>query len=112
MEKIARYESAILDALKTYQSRFRLSSQDLKSELIVDDDNHHYQFLWTGWKNDHHIFKVAFHIDIVDDKVWIQQDNTEEGIANLLVERGILKSEIVLGYFPLAHRQLTEFAVN
>jgi hypothetical protein len=34
----------------------------------------------------------------------------EPGIANLLVEKDIPKSDIVLAYFPPAHRKLTEFA--
>ncbi len=73
---------------------------------------HHYQFLWMGWKGDEQIFNVPIHIEIKDGKIWIQKDNTEDGIANYIVEKGIPKSEIVLAYFSPAHRELTEFAVG
>jgi len=33
------------------------------------------------------IFRL--HIDIIDQKIWIQQDGTETGIANELVNLGI-----------------------
>ena len=80
--------------------------------FVSDDKNHHYQFLWLGWKGDKQIFNVAFHIDILNDKIWIQRDNTETGIANLLTEKGIPQKEIVLAYYPPAHRELTDFAVS
>ncbi|MDX2245769.1 MAG: XisI protein [Bacteroidia bacterium] len=111
MEKIAIFHKIILETLMEYQSQFRQTSQDIQSEIIVDDKAYHYQFLWTGWRGNQHIFSVVFHVDIIKEKIWIQQDNSEVGLANLLVEKGIRKDEIVLGYFPKAHRQYTDFAV-
>lgn len=110
MDKLKQYQQAVTEVLADYQSQFRKTSQNIQSQIIADDKNCHYQFLWTGWKEERHIFNVAFHIDIAGGKIWIQQDNTETGIANLLVEKGIPKSDIVLAYFPPAHRKLTEFA--
>ena len=111
MDKITSYNSKIIDVLNEYNSQFRLSSQDIKNEVIIDEKRHHYQFLWTGWNGDNHIFAVIFHIDIINDKIWIQQDNSEIGFATLLVEKGVPKQDIVLAYYPVAHRKLTEYAV-
>ncbi|MHC5829213.1 MAG: element excision factor XisI family protein [Nostoc sp.] len=47
-----------------------------------------------------------------DDKVWIQNDNTEVGIANELVDRGIPKKDIVLGYKAPYLRGFTDYAVS
>lgn len=112
MDTLNHYQQIIIEVLHEYQSQFRKTSKDLKNEIVMDKENHHYQFLWTGWERDYHVFSVAFHIDIIDDKIWIQQDNTEIGIADLLVEKGISPSAIVLAYFAPAHRKLTEFAVE
>ncbi len=112
MEKIKKYEKAINEVLLDYQKRFHVTSQNITNYIVSDDKNHHYQFLWLGWKGDKQIFNVAFHIDILNDKIWIQRDNTETGIANLLTEKGIPQKEIVLAYYPPAHRELTDFAVN
>ena len=112
MEKIKKYEKAINEVLLDYQKRFHISSQNITNYIVYDDKNHHYQFLWLGWKGDKHIFNVAFHIDILNDKIWIQKDNTETGIANLLTDKGILQKDIVLAYYSPAHRELTDFAVS
>lgn len=51
------------------------------------------------------------HIEIIDGKVWIQRDWTEEVVAGELVEAGIPKIDIVLGFKPPEIRPYTEFAV-
>ena len=112
MERVKKYEKIITSVLTDYQSRFRQTSQNISNHIIADDKNHHYQFLCLGWKGDKQIFNVAFHLDILDGKIWIQRDNTETGIANLLTEKGVPKQDIVLAFYPPAHRELTEFAVG
>ncbi|MEH2378129.1 MAG: element excision factor XisI family protein [Nostoc sp.] len=52
------------------------------------------------------------HIDIINDKIWIQRDGTEYGMANELVNAGIPKNKIILAFQPADIRQYTEFAVN
>ncbi|MGB3652452.1 MAG: element excision factor XisI family protein [Rivularia sp. (in: cyanobacteria)] len=42
----------------------------------------------------------------------MQHDGTEGGVANELVERGISKQDIVLGFHSAFKRQFTEFAVG
>jgi hypothetical protein len=51
------------------------------------------------------------HIDIINGKMWIQRDGTEDGIANELVRAGVPKDRIVLGFRSPAIRKHTEFAV-
>jgi hypothetical protein len=50
------------------------------------------------------------HIDIRNGKVWIQQDGTEDGIAEALVEAGIPRDHIVLAFKPPEIRPYTDFA--
>ena len=42
------------------------------------------------------IYGPVLHLDIIDNKIWIQQDGTEVGIANELVELGVPKQDIIL----------------
>jgi hypothetical protein len=46
------------------------------------------------------------HIDIIDHKLWIQHDRTEEGVAVDLVAAGIPKEQIVLGFEPLNNENI------
>jgi hypothetical protein len=50
------------------------------------------------------------HIEIIDGKVWIQEDGIEHGIATDLERAGIPKSDIVLGFQPPEVRPYTEYA--
>ena len=58
------------------------------------------------------MYGVVLHVDIIDGKIWVQQDGTEAGIANQLVELGVPKQDIVLGFDPPMMRDLTDFAVG
>jgi hypothetical protein len=55
---------------------------------------------------------VVYIWHIRDEKIWIQHDGTEGGIANELVERGVPKQDIVLAFHSPFKRQFTEFAVS
>ncbi|WP_321164240.1 element excision factor XisI family protein [Chlorogloeopsis fritschii] len=48
----------------------------------------------------------------MNDKIWIQRDGIEDGIANELVKAGIPKSQIVLAFQPVDVRKHTAFAVT
>jgi hypothetical protein len=54
----------------------------------------------------------VIHIDIKDDKIWLQQNLTNQLVAEDLVALGIPKDRIVLGFQPPYMRKFTEFAVN
>jgi len=49
-------------------------------------------------------------VDIVNGKLWIRCDNTEDGIATELVAAGVPKGDIVLGFKSEEMRRHTEFA--
>lgn len=46
-----------------------------------------------------------------DGKVWIYEHNTEEGIPDELLAKGLRADEIVIAWQPEYKRELTGFAV-
>lgn len=82
-----------------------------KLQVVFDEERDSYLLLYIGWRNEERIHGCTIHIDILDGKIWIQQDFTEEGIANQLVELGVPKTDIVLGFRLPYVRQFTGFAV-
>lgn len=112
MDKIARLQGAMLKVLERYKVFFQKLEGDVLPYVVADTENNHYQFLWFGWKEGHHVFRVSFHAHIQNNKIYMFQDRTEVGIADWLVEEGIDKQDIVLGYFSPKHREFTDFAVN
>ena len=81
-------------------------------QLLFDTIRHHYQVLHIGWKEQKRVYGVIIHVDIIDDKIWIQRDGTEVGIANELLAVGIPKEKIVLAFKSPFKRQFTDFAIG
>jgi hypothetical protein len=111
MEKISKYENLIIELLNEYASIRKTLTPDVKAQVILDHSNRHYQLLSIGWHHNKFVYTVAFHFDIINEKIWIQQNNTDVLIANELVERGVPKSDIVIGFIPEKARSFEGFAV-
>jgi len=111
MDKLTRYGELIQDILREYASYKPFYGQ-VESEVIVDAVQGHFELMRVGWHGQHRIHGCTVHVDIRDGKIWIQHDGTEEGIANRLVEAGVPKSDIVLGFQTPFQRRCTEFAVG
>jgi hypothetical protein len=84
----------------------------IQAQTIFDTERDHYQLVYVGWRNHRRIYGPVLHLDIMDNKIWIQQDGTEVGIANELVELGVPKQDIILGFDPPNMRQLSDFAIG
>ena len=65
-----------------------------------------------GWNKLQRVRGCVLHIDIKDDKIWIQHDGTEVGVANELIELDVPKHDIVLAFHPPYKRPYTGFASN
>jgi hypothetical protein len=109
MDTLDTYRRIIRDVLSEYV-RVRYANGDISNEAVFDPENDRYLIVSVGWQDIKRVHGCLVHIDVVDGKVWIQRDGTEEGIARELVRRGIPKDHIVLGFHPSDVRPYTEFA--
>ncbi len=111
MDKILKYQEAIITLLHEFSDFWR-SSRGVKNQVSIDKEQHIYQLNIFGWQNGkRYVHLVAFHFEIIDGKVWIHQNNTEAMIADELIEKGIAKEDIVLGFVEPEARQYSGFAV-
>lgn len=111
MDKIKKYEQAILSFLQEYAKEGLANAESIETQLIADAERHHYQLMRIGWLNKEFIHHCIFHFDIKNSKVWIQQNNTELQVADELMKLGVPASDIVLGFQPESVRPHTGFAV-
>lgn len=81
-------------------------------DTIFDDTQNRYQVIAQGWENAKRIHSTLIHIDMKEDRVWLQHDSTDAEIAEELVRLGIPRERIVLGFLPETVRPHTDFAVN
>jgi hypothetical protein len=112
MERVNILKQAIIEVYEEYAAYLRGSNfSTIEYQIVADDIHLHYLLLAVGWEKQKRIFYVIFQADIKGNAIWIQEDNTEEGLATFLKEKGISNKEIVLAYFPEYHRKYTEYAV-
>lgn len=111
MADVNYYRQLIQELLSEY-SNIRANNEAVDAEAIFDVQRDRYQLVHVGWSNKHRVYGCVLHLDIKNGKIWIQHDGTEGGIANELVDRGVPKHDIVLGFHSPFKRQFTEFAVG
>ena len=109
MDKVKKYEKIICDLLNEYGAIKKIPAE-VKSQVIIDKENHHYQLLSMGWHKTGFTFQTVFHFDVIDNKIWIQQNNTDVMIADELIRKGVNKEDIVLGFIAPSMRRYSGFA--
>jgi hypothetical protein len=111
MDTLTRYRNAIKQVILEH-AQHESALKDIRTEVIFDETNDHYALVESGWHDMMRIEGQVIHIDIIDGKIWIQFDGTQNGVARELEAMGISKQEIVLGFHSPAKRPYTEYAVG
>jgi len=110
MEKLD-YRELVKKIIQAHASEQSESGTN-QAHIVFDEERDRYLLLYVGWRDEERVHGCPIHIDIQDGKIWIQRDFTEEGLANQLVELGVPKTDIILGFRSPYVRQFTEFAVR
>ncbi|MDJ0797422.1 MAG: XisI protein [Calothrix sp. MO_167.B12] len=103
----ANYRSVVEQVLKDYAD-FLGNDEMVQVEHIFDRERDRYLLVETGWNDGDRIYGTLLHIDIIGDRLWVQQDRTEEGVVGELLDAGINQDCIVLGFQPLEKPQKKE----
>lgn len=111
MDKVDHYRQIVQTVLLAH-SQIKPAYGDIEMGILFDHKRDRYQVLRAGWLQKKRVYGVLIHIDIKSEKIWIQYDGTEIGVANELTEQGIPKTDIVLAYHSPFIRQYDGFAVS
>lgn len=88
MDSLDNYREAVLSVLRPWEQRPGPQST-LRFEAVLDRPRDRYLVVVVGWEGHHHVHSTLVHIDIIDGKLWIQHDQTEDGVAPALVAAGV-----------------------
>ena len=110
MDQLTQYRQIIRSALQPYVA-LSYANVKVRNLAAFDTQNDQYVIISEGWNHQQHLHGCLIHIEIVDSKVWIQVDGTEDGIAETLISAGIPKTDIVLGFHEPEIRLYTGFAI-
>ena len=113
MDKLNQYRLIIRTIISDI-AEMTPSDANSETQIVMDDERGHYVLFSIGWQDIVREYLPFVHIDLKSDgKIWIQHDGTDLKIALLLVEKGVLKKDIVLAFQSIKRRKLLpDFAVS
>ena len=92
MAHVDNYRQIICQFLEDF------AKDDPEAQLLFDLERDRYLVMHVGWRKDYRIYGCAIQLDLIDDKVWIQNNSTEVFIDRELIKRGMDAKDIVLGF--------------
>ena len=98
--------AAIRKVLADYHRLNLRADSELESVLICDEESDNYLLLLMGWDGSVRVKTVQIHVRLKDDRLWIEEDWTEDGVVMDLIAAGVEKGAIVLGFLPLEGREV------
>ena len=111
MDKVNQYREAIKKILNTYKELMNHQPHpEIESVFVFDEQNDNYAWLKFGWTKNGRLATTAVFVRLREGKFYIEEDWTEEGIANELLAAAVPREDIVLAFQPPSMRQYTEFA--
>src|SRR5262245_60761895 len=110
MDTLDKYRD-LIERIITEYARIPYAYGDIQRMAVFDRASDHYLLMIAGWENERRVHGCIIHVDIINGKFWVQRDGTEYGVARELVDAGVPKDRIVLGFRPPEVRPYTEFAV-
>jgi XisI protein len=111
MDKLTTYRSLVKQVLSKYTALVnRQPTPGVETICIFDEERGHYLLVTVGWSQGRRVRNTTLYVRLHDEKFWIEEDWTEEGIAMDFVRAGVPKEDIVLAFQPPEVRSHTEFA--
>ena len=110
MDKLKKYREVVENIL-TEHAAIPYAYGEIERRTLFDQAKDSYLLYIVGWDNDGRVHGIITHLDIINCKIWIQRDGTEDGIADDLESAGVLKSDIVLAWHEPELRKYTDYAV-
>ena len=93
-------------------ANIQFSDPNIVNEAVYDTERDRYLIVTAGWEGaSKRIYFNYVHLDIINGKVWIQRDGTEDGVGYALEAAGIPKEDIVPAFHPENVRIHTGYAV-
>jgi XisI protein len=99
-----RYRNVILEVLGEIVERLQnftseeSSKRSIRTVSVFDEAHNQYQILEMGWnESGHRVFQPIIHLELLDGKIWIQENVTDVDLVKELLEWEVETSDIVLG---------------
>ena len=103
MDKLNHYRELVKKVLIDYNTPRIAPPNYIPDQLIFDEVRNHYQILANSWRGRQRIYFIIFHLDIINEKIWLQENATDHDIVEDLLNLGVPNTDIVLGFCQKKH---------
>lgn len=83
----------------------------MTAKAVFDETADVYLVVVKGWQDVKRLHGCLVQMEIKGDKIWIQLDGTERGVATDLLAAGVPRECIVLGFKSPQGRRITRVAI-
>lgn len=119
MDRVEQYRNLIEKLLTDYRDwatnatsqQIDTNNTTIEDITLFDRTGDRYLWLQLGWHGKQRIDNIMLCVRIINQKIWIEVDRTETGLATDLLAAGLTPAEIVLAFYSHQKRTLTEFAI-
>ena len=113
MGKLIFHREAVKKVLEKHKEIVSRAAQtEIENLFVFDESSDNYTWLRFGWTTNGRLESITAFIRLINDKIYIEEDLTENGIANDLIEYGVFQKDIVLAFQQPEVRKYTEFALS
>mgnify|MGYP001082135958 CR=1 FL=1 len=110
MDTLESYRQLIQSVLTDY-AVIPIANGQIDCYTVFDPIQDHYMVVNVGWDGHRRVYGCVLHLDIKEGKIWIEQNMTEMRVGQELVERGVPKDDIILGFQAPQMREYTGYGV-
>jgi len=100
MDRITEYRQIVQE----YLTEFATISPTY--QLIFDTTRDRYLVIHDEWCGESRIYGCSMQLDIIENQIWIQQNNTEIYVDRELIQQGVSPQDIILGFRSPSIRKL------
>jgi hypothetical protein len=112
MDQVARFRQVVKAILNQYHTLDQSQpTPGIQSFCAFDEIRDHYFLGQVGWDRTGRTCANTVYIRISEGKIWVEEDMTEDGITQDLLEAGISRQDIILGFQHPQERSLGELAI-
>jgi hypothetical protein len=111
MEKLAQFQAVIKQVLGEYVALIQKHTKH-EAYLVEDPIQLHYLVYQNLWQGCSRSYGCLVHVRIKNEKIYVEYDGTDEAFADVFVEYGISKQDIVLAFHAPSKRPYTGFGVE
>ncbi len=110
MDKLTLYRQVIREKIGQLADMINRHSHQhqIEAHAVFDDEHDQYLLVKTGWANQRRVRGTTLYLRLRDEQIWIEEDWTEEGITQKLVDAGVPEHDIVLAFQSPEPRMLSE----